>query len=125
MSKLAIWWTLEAYAVLIAASIPTLRPLLGSSRSTGRVGSDRPSGYSGHSIACKLHKFSHPRSGQTTHVSDEGSFVQLHSKGIDVEGGKCSGEIASNVDREVDSYTPPDENVQPEGIRKQTTITVV
>ncbi|KAM3085725.1 hypothetical protein ACMFMG_002790 [Clarireedia jacksonii] len=28
MAVLAIWWTLEAYLVLIAASIPTLKPLL-------------------------------------------------------------------------------------------------
>ncbi|KAI1630918.1 hypothetical protein F4809DRAFT_634625 [Biscogniauxia mediterranea] len=28
MAKLAIWWTLEAYIVLVAVSIPTIRPIL-------------------------------------------------------------------------------------------------
>ncbi|KAI1414889.1 hypothetical protein F5Y13DRAFT_187577 [Hypoxylon sp. FL1857] len=30
MAKLAIWWTLEAYLVLLAVTIPTLRPILKS-----------------------------------------------------------------------------------------------
>ncbi|KAL3481359.1 hypothetical protein BJX99DRAFT_271289 [Aspergillus californicus] len=33
MANLSIWWTLEAYLVILAASIPTLRPILPSSLS--------------------------------------------------------------------------------------------
>lgn len=32
MAHLSIWWTLEAYLVILAASIPTLRPIMTTSR---------------------------------------------------------------------------------------------
>ncbi|KAK2831911.1 hypothetical protein FQN49_007042, partial [Arthroderma sp. PD_2] len=35
MAQLAIWWTLEAYLVIIATSIPTLRPIITPNRSSG------------------------------------------------------------------------------------------
>ncbi|KAI1204110.1 uncharacterized protein F4807DRAFT_472677 [Annulohypoxylon truncatum] len=40
MAELAIWWTLEANFVLLAVSIPTLRPILKPSRIFTRSGSD-------------------------------------------------------------------------------------
>lgn len=32
MAHLATWWTLEAYLVIIATSIPTLRPIMSTNR---------------------------------------------------------------------------------------------
>ncbi|KAI0896496.1 hypothetical protein F4806DRAFT_464727 [Annulohypoxylon nitens] len=40
MARLAIWWTLEAYFVLLAVSIPALRPILRSPRDFARNRSD-------------------------------------------------------------------------------------
>lgn len=39
MAVLAIWWTLEAYLVLIAASIPTLKPLIKTKKAVRAQGS--------------------------------------------------------------------------------------
>lgn len=36
MAQLAIWWTLEAYLVIIATSIPTLRPIMTPNRAGTR-----------------------------------------------------------------------------------------
>ncbi|PLB51569.1 integral membrane protein [Aspergillus steynii IBT 23096] len=38
MANLAIWWTLEAYLVILAASIPTLRPIVTAPRHASSVG---------------------------------------------------------------------------------------
>ncbi|KAI1138228.1 hypothetical protein F5Y05DRAFT_385542 [Hypoxylon sp. FL0543] len=40
MAKVAIWWTLEAYLVLLAVSIPTLRPILRNVKSKKRAGTN-------------------------------------------------------------------------------------
>jgi hypothetical protein len=58
MAELAIWWTLEAYLVLIATSIPTLRPIIKpSGQPRGRF---RPKGLgsSSRSSAIRVH-FTH------------------------------------------------------------------
>lgn len=37
MAELAIWWTIEAYLVLLAVSMPSLRPVLKSKKGTSRA----------------------------------------------------------------------------------------
>ncbi|RAL11831.1 uncharacterized protein BO97DRAFT_453454 [Aspergillus homomorphus CBS 101889] len=53
MAHLAIWWTLEAYFVLIATSIPTLRPIVTrTTRHSRSVSSKKPSRLN--SLRCRL-----------------------------------------------------------------------
>ncbi|KAI0472778.1 integral membrane protein [Xylariaceae sp. FL0804] len=88
MAKLAIWWTLEAYFVLIAVSIPTIKPILkGPSTSTdgsfsrnSRTGKSHHSHHHHHNST--LNKTWVRAPGRRT-VDHNGPFKPLGSGGAD------------------------------------------
>ncbi|KAI0480022.1 integral membrane protein [Xylaria cf. heliscus] len=68
MAELAIWWTLEAYLVLIAVTIPTLRPIIGTGKS---VSITSPNSYA-------LNTFNHRKKVQISSANDNNrSFERL------------------------------------------------
>jgi len=74
MAKLAIWWTLEASLVLIAASIPTLRPIIKSAtgNSCTRSGISKPSAINSLAISNRLRttKSSRSKAGRFYSLND-------------------------------------------------------
>lgn len=104
MCVLAIWWTLEAYMVLIAASIPTLRPL------TNRAYPSQTRSGGILSNTSKSHNLSHLRSQRKeaeTSGNNDYPFMDLPSKAnsrvsddeiINVIGRDDRSETGSGVD---------------------------
>ncbi|KAI0384613.1 hypothetical protein F5Y04DRAFT_277339 [Hypomontagnella monticulosa] len=55
MARLAIWWTLEAYLVLIAVSIPTIRPILRAPSIATRGKNKSYNSYNSFSLRNRIH----------------------------------------------------------------------
>lgn len=80
MCGLAIWWTLEAYMVLIATSIPTLKPILHKGNS-GTKKSNTGGSYA-------LPTIGGSNSGPRQPQRDRTSFIRIHETDYEWEPEK-------------------------------------
>ncbi|KAI1455341.1 hypothetical protein F4805DRAFT_476876 [Annulohypoxylon moriforme] len=79
MARLAIWWTLEAYLVLLAVSIPTLRPIL---RNPGDF--IRNDGVP----STTINTFGSKRHQASSNLEDHNHFERLHELAFAVESSR-------------------------------------
>ncbi|EFE36146.1 uncharacterized protein ARB_05084 [Trichophyton benhamiae CBS 112371] len=112
MAQLAIWWTLEAYLVIIATSIPTLRPIMTPNR-----GGTRPRGSSiKRSTMIHSHQSSYGHSRQFERIEDSQLLESGSRTSIPYAGDAYIMEEGRSLDRN---------NLERlEGIEKTTTIGV-
>lgn len=117
MAKLAIWWTLEAYLVLIAVSIPTIRPILRAPTTITRGKNKSYSSYNSFNLRNRIHP--------VRSLGNTGSFEPLQDpislnniRGNDSTLGNERGGI------DQDSITTQGRNYDQGGIRKEISVSV-
>ncbi|KAF2438305.1 hypothetical protein P171DRAFT_504428 [Karstenula rhodostoma CBS 690.94] len=109
LADLAIWWTLEAYMVLLAASIPTLKPVVRKRGNQSRRSKDRSSSFTLRKAAHGVSLSRRTEDGQWAILSEDipsWNGNDSHNKTTDVKLGNIN--TSGNA----------------EGINKTTTVTV-